>query len=97
MFTSIMWIFLIPYATLSFSLTSNPLFSDVIKNNISYGVYIWSFPVQQALIQILIVRNQMQCTPMQMFVLSLIPILLLAYISFFTIEKPISKYVSRNK
>lgn len=96
-FTRIMWIFVIPYATLSFSLTDNPLFSNVIKNNICYGVYIWSFPVQQALIQVLIIRNQMQCSPLLMFIASLIPTLLLAYISFFAVEKPISKYMAKNK
>ena len=93
-FTQITWLFVISYTTLSFALIENPSFSKVIKTNICYGVYIWSFPIQQMLIQVIMVRNQIQLSPLVMFGLSMLPTLVMAYVSYFAIEKPASRLMA---
>lgn len=43
---------LLPYAVLSFALSDRPYFSAVNRLDITYGIYLFSFPIQQVLVQI---------------------------------------------
>ena len=59
--------------------------SDGIKHigDMSYGVYIYSFPLQQILIAIL-----PNITPVQLMCLTMVSVLPIAYVSWRYIEKP---------
>lgn len=48
---------LLPYAVLSFALADRACFSVVNRLDISYGIYLFSFLIQQALVQACIYRH----------------------------------------
>ena len=48
---------LIPYVVLSLALTEKPVFATAAKIDISYGMFLFSFIIQQTLIQIFILRD----------------------------------------
>lgn len=79
----------VPYCVLSFSVTEKPVFRDWFrKNNIAYGVYLWGFPLQQLVLYVL--RDHIAAlSPNDAFLISLFPILLMAWLSHHLIERPI--------
>lgn len=86
----------IPYVIISLGECSEPVFSKYFKNiDITYGIYLWGFPVQQILIQILIVNNQYSIGANVMFVLSLIITVVIATVSWFVVEKPASTLMKK--
>ena len=84
----------LPYFTMSFALCEKPFFAGLFeKNNIAYGVYLWGFPVQQLLIYLLVVKANKPWSVNVFFVLSLIPVIGLAFLSHRFVEKPIEGFL----
>ncbi|MCP1103856.1 acyltransferase [Serratia nevei] len=64
-----------------------------IKNDISYGIYLWAFPIQQVIASVLV------ASPYTNIVLSMIVSSMFAYLSFKWVESPamtINKRLQRN-
>ena len=79
---------------MSFALCEKPFFAVAFeKNNIAYGVYLWGFPVQQLLIYLLRVKTYKPWSVNVFLVLSLIPVIGLAYLSHRFVEKPIEGFL----
>ena len=78
------WIYLIGFSAIIYwiSTQTHKKFPD-LKTDLSYGVYIYSFPIQQ-----LIAYEIKGIDPMAMFAFSLPLIFLLSAFSWFAIEKP---------
>ena len=79
----------VPYCVLSFSLSEKPVFRNWFrKNNIAYGVYLWGFPIQQ-LVLFILQQHLDVLTPNRAFAISMLPILLLGWLSHHLVERPI--------
>lgn len=77
---------LIPYVTLSFALIEKPLFAAANKLDISYGIYLFSFVIQQMLIQICIQRG------VQLHANILLPLsLLLSFVAGYATQRMIER------
>lgn len=77
------------YFVLSFGNTPNALFQNVLKKyNVNYGLYLYGFPIQQIVIQLL---GKYNLHVLLLFLISLVPIVLFGFLNFIAIEKPISK------
>lgn len=87
----------ITYMTISFAFPDRPVFSRTIKNNKSYGIYLWAFPVQQAVIQVIAIRGQRYLQPVAMFLIAMIFIWVMAYLSNTLVEKPLLKMARGRK
>ncbi len=73
-----------------------PIFAKLFtKNNIAYGVYLWGFPIQQLLTDFLKVRWQMPFGPNAMFLISLVPVVVLALLSHRFLEIPVEGFLKR--
>ena len=68
----------IAYTTMSFAFAETPVFAK-FKGKLSYGIYLYCFPIQQALIQLLVVRSGNQMAPIRLFFISLALTLFVAY------------------
>lgn len=80
----------LPYAVLSFALADRPYFSAVNRRDISYGIYLFSFPIQQMLVQLWISYDIV----LHVFVLLALSVLLSAAAGFITekvVESPVKK------
>jgi peptidoglycan/LPS O-acetylase OafA/YrhL len=64
---------------------TKPLFK--LKDDISYGVYIYGWPIAQALVFVAVQRNWV-LTPITYFLLTMLVLLPVAYLSWRLIEKP---------
>jgi len=81
--------FIIPYITLTFGTMKHAkIFSFFKRGDISYGLYLWAYPVQQVLISL----NQSMNNPMVLFFASTIFTAFLALISWLVVEKPMLKF-----
>jgi peptidoglycan/LPS O-acetylase OafA/YrhL len=77
----------IPYLSLTFGLRSSRLFRDIGRyGDFSYGVYLYGFPVQQAVAQIL-----PQSNPYANFALSLPIAIAFGAVSWHAVERPMLK------
>ena len=56
------------------------------RNDISYGVYILSWPLQQTVLHLGLAK-----TGLQLFAISIVPIIALAFLSWVLVEKPALK------
>lgn len=73
--------------TLGFSLTSNPRFAPCFKkNDYSYGIYIYAFPIQQCVVWL--GGASLPCAYLSCSVISFGITLLFAIASWFLVEKP---------
>ena len=85
----------LPYFIFSFAFTSQPVFSRVSsKYELSYGIYLYGFFFQQLAVWCS-VRYQWALTHMELFILSLFPTLLAAWLSCVLVERPLQQLVSR--
>lgn len=85
-----------PYFIISLGEAVNPIFSKCFRNiDLSYGMFLWGFPVQQALIYIIYVKNNIVLSANKYFVLSTVVTLLFAVVTWYCVEKPISKVMKR--
>ncbi len=86
----------IPYFVLSFSENGVPFLSSwVERHNISYGVYLYGFPVQQTLLGLIWVLADIKVSPNAFFIASLIITGLLAMASRNLIEQPASELAKK--
>lgn len=89
------WLFMtiaVVYAALTFGLHPKLYISRLnFKNDLSYGVYVLSWPIQQTMIYLKVTED-----PFQLFVLSMCFILPLAFISWKWIEMPAIKLKGRS-
>lgn len=89
-------ILVVPYFVMSFALCEKPIFANLFtKSNIAYGVYLWGFPIQQLLTDFLKVRWQMPFGPNAMFLISLVPVVILALLSHRFLEIPVEGFLKR--
>lgn len=56
------------------------------KGDYSYGIYLYGFPIQQALVQVAHIRS-----PILLFVATIVPVTILAMLSWHIVEKPTLK------
>ncbi|MGL4606647.1 MAG: acyltransferase family protein [Eubacteriaceae bacterium] len=81
-----LFLIVLPYFVFSLALTKKPAFSKFfVKNDYSYGVYLYGFVIQQVLVQMLMVYG---VSFNVYLVLSFILTLLFAIISWHLVEKP---------
>lgn len=79
----------LPYAIISFGEYGKPLFADWFKKmDITYGIYLWGFPVQQIVIKIIMVDMQYSMNVNAIFVISYAFTVLLAVVTWYIIERP---------
>lgn len=77
------WIAL-PYVVLTIGLASTPYLRRAARfGDLSYGIYLWAFPVQQALVQLVGVQNM----TLNLVLVSAVSALL-AFVSWHVVEKP---------
>lgn len=82
----------IAYIVLSFAFAERLVFSKILKGkDICYGIYLWAFPVQQSLVQLILVRNGLECPVGIMFVFSIVIVFFLSYVTFVLVERPVQK------
>lgn len=70
----------ITYITLSLAFAEKPVFSK-FQGKLSYEIYLYGFPIQQSLIQLIIVRGGQMQFAMPMFALSFTITLLVAFLT----------------
>lgn len=78
-----LYVLLMPYCILYVAHRQIPLVSDLRLPDYSYGIYIYSFPLQQLFVQLL-----PGIQPLPMFALSFSATLVLAALSWYLVEKP---------
>ena len=92
---TVLFYLILPYFIFSFAFASQPVFSRVCaKYELSYGIYLYGFFFQQLAVWYGI-RHQWSLSFMQLFIISLIPTLLAAWLSCVLIEKPLIRLSSR--
>lgn len=96
-FQAFMILPVITYTVISFAFADKPLFAKAIRTNISYGIYLWAFPIQQVLIQLITIRKGVYLQPIIMFLISIVFIWIMAYMSYFVVEKPILQLAGGRK
>lgn len=88
--------FSLTYFLISFGEAENPVFKNCFKQiDLSYGMYLWGFPVSQTLIYIFKVKYKIQFSVNMYFVLSMILVLLLAFATWHLVEKPMQKVMKK--
>lgn len=86
----------LPYFIISLGETKEPIFSKYFKRiDLSYGLFLWGFPIQQLIIKIVLVDRNTVLSPNIFFALSLISTLGFAVITWYVIEKPMSKIMKK--
>jgi peptidoglycan/LPS O-acetylase OafA/YrhL len=93
-FYRVVLLFVLPYAVLSFGLCERPAFWALqIVPDVSYGVYLWAFPVQQALVQ----QYGGMLSPLKLSFGATAVSLGLAYLSSRLIERPFLRLKPRHE
>ena len=94
LFYEVTKVFIISYATLSFSLSDRPIkfYKHFQKNDYSYGIYLYAFPVQQ-----FVVMAFSGVSVYGQFSVSMIVICMMAYFSWHIVEKPALDLKPRRK
>lgn len=85
----VMYLPLITYATIAFAQDTPPLFCHVWAQEWSYGIYLWSFPIQQIIIQYIIINRHMSVPIGLMYFISVIITFVFAGVSYRMVEKPL--------
>lgn len=89
----ILQVALVPYITLAISFASPAKFSRVFaENDYSYGIYLWAFPIQQTLVQLI---GTGAPGVLGYTLLSTFVTLLFAMASWFLVERPASRLGKR--
>ncbi len=82
----------LPYLVFSLAYAPEPVFSKVMqKHEISYGLYLYGFFVQQLLLYIFIAKLGMELSIVTYLVLSTVCTIVLAYLSATFVEEPFGK------
>ena len=91
-YVELLTLIILPYFTMSFALSEKPYFSHCFKDGkFIYGMYLWGFPIQQLLINIIYVRNSCHLSPNIFFIMSIILTIGMSLISYYLFEKPIEQ------
>lgn len=80
----------LPYTVLAFALADRPYFSAVNSLDISYGIYLFSFPIQQILVQVFLYHG----IALHVFALMVLSVLLSVAAGFLTerlVENPVQR------
>lgn len=86
----------IAYFVLALALTTPPALKNIFeKYKWYYTSYLWAFPIQQILIQILMVREKLVISPFVMFLISSIITLSFSCFIYKFIENPIGKLLGK--
>lgn len=84
-----MIIYALPYIIISFGECMKPIFKNFMKNtDVSYGMYLYGFVVQQIFIYVLITKQNLLVTANEIFVLAFIVSLIIGIISWKFVERP---------
>ena len=85
----LLFLVVFPYFIFSFGCCEKPLFASWFKkHDLSYGMYLWGFPVQQTLV--FFFHNSLSYT--EYLVLTIAIVIILSYISFVYVENPMIYY-----
>lgn len=88
----ILLVLALPYLIFSLAFATNPNFSKVMqKHEISYGIYLYGFFVQQILLYIFNVKMELELEGIIYLILSFIFTMVLAYFSSIFVEEPLGK------
>ena len=86
---------LVPYFVFSFALAQEPVFQGYgRKMDLSYGIFLYGFFFQQLTMQY-IRRNGMNLGFMSILIISILPTLLAAFLSYYLVEKPLQQITHR--
>lgn len=88
--------FVVGYLVFCFGLAEEPLFYNIFKRNICYGMYLFAFPVQQAVISVFL-KNHWKINLYFVLLLSILITLLFAEITYWGIEDENSLWKRLNK
>lgn len=92
----LMAIIVLPYSILSFGECPDPVFASCMKKtDITYGLYLWGFAVQQILVQVLLVEMQAEISVNGMFLLAFAVSALFALIQWHLVERPSAWFMKR--
>ena len=87
---------LIPYVVISFAISrQGVLRSFCSRHDYAYGLYLWAFPVQQVVIQILNVRAGLQIGPIACFAVVFPIVALLGALQHRFVEAPMSIFLNK--
>jgi peptidoglycan/LPS O-acetylase OafA/YrhL len=79
----------LPYAVLSFAFAAKPVFAKFsVKNDYSYGIYLYGFPAQQAVIAYVQIKSGLTSNANIMFVMSFAIAFAFSIASWHLVEKP---------
>ena len=85
----------LPYIVFSIALAPNPFFFKMGKKaEISYGLYLWGFFIQQIVVKVA-QQKGISLSYMQAFVISCALTTLVAYLSCYFVEKPVQRLTKR--
>lgn len=79
--------YLTSYIVMCFALAENPLYCNLFKHDICYGMYLYAFPVQQVVIWLFWVKLKVDFPVYALLLISLIVTILLARIQYWMIEE----------
>ncbi len=79
--------YLISYVVMCFALVEKPLFCNLFKKDICYGMYLYAFPVQQMVIWFFIVKMNINLSVYVLLLLSLLITVMFAEIQYWLIEE----------
>lgn len=86
----------LPYGILSLGECQDPIFASFFqKVDITYGLYLWGFAVQQVSVQVLVVRMGLKISVNGMFVLAFAMSALAALLQWFLVEKPSARLMKK--
>lgn len=89
-------ILILPYVLISIGECSKPVFSKILPHiDITYGMYLYGFPIQQILIQVIVVNMGINMSVNYMFMMSLFITVILATLSWFLVEKPSNQMLKK--
>lgn len=95
-FYELLVMLLLPYVAISFGECAKPAFASWMKRtDLTFGLFLWGFVVQQILVDIMIVRLQISVSPNMMFLLSFLFSSFLAYLTWHFVEKPASVFMKK--
>ena len=87
---------LLPYCVITAALRIPPVLSGFWnRHDIAYGLYLWAFPVQQVLIQMMFDRGHTELVPAVLFLLALPITAALAFMQKIGVEEPCGKLARR--
>lgn len=79
--------YLTAYIVMCFALSEKPLFSNLFKKDICYGMYLYAFPIQQVIIYIFVLKLSITNSVYVLLLISLLLTIVFAKIQYWLIEE----------